>query len=311
MRADQRAILAATLTAPKLPAPSLFRTMETASPWVSPALTSGLGNRLFQIAAAAGAAERWNRPLVLYMPAVTECPHGSVGGIFKLFPTVPVVEECTQEPFVLQEPPRRFYEYLGLGTDAPHPTRPILFRGFWQSPRYFPVVGMPAPDWDSALGGAPMRRWLERDAGLAEESERRRTVALHVRLGDYRKLPHHQQNLGGYYATALERVPAGARLHLFSDEPELCARTFAEYAARRGLTFTVARVRSDLESLYELSLCWGGTICANSTFSWWGAWFAHQACSEHWATMPDKWGAGQPEPVDLFPPWAEVLPTGS
>jgi hypothetical protein len=239
-----------------------------------------------------------------------------VGTIFDLFPNVPVLERevPATDLVTLQEPPRRFYEYLGLGAAPPYPTKPVLFRGFWQSPRYFPAAGLPAPNWEKALGGPAVRRWLERDAGLAEEGERRRCVALHVRLGDYRKLPHHQQDLGGYYANALTRLPRGARLHLFSDEPELCAATFASFCRQAGLEFTVARVRSDVESLYEMSLCWGGTICANSTFSWWGAWFAHAASAsqegEHWATMPDKWGAGQPDPVDLFPSWAQVLPTG-
>lgn len=284
------------------------------TPWVSPALTSGLGNRLFQMAAAAGAAERWGRQLAFYVPAMTENPHGRTGTIFDLFPLVPVVEEPPADaPFVLQEPPRRFYEYLGLGATAPHPAKPVLMRGFWQSPRYFPVVTMPTPDWGRALGGAAARRWLERDAGLAEEGERRRTVALHVRLGDYRKLPHHQQDLGAYFAAALGRIDAGKRVHFFSDEPELCAKFFEGVCARRGLQYTVARVRSDVESLYEMSLCWGGTVCANSTFSWWGAWFAHGAAAAaggaHWATMPDRWGAGQPEPVDLFPEWAEIVAT--
>lgn len=284
-------------------------------PWVSPTLTSGLGNRLFQFAVAAGAAERWGRPVVFYVPAMRENPHGLVGNIFNLFPDVPIVEEAADE-FLVQEPPRQHYRFLGLGAAAPHPTKPVLLKGYWQSPRYFPVLGLPAPNWDRALGGPAVRRWLERDAGLAEEGERRRAVALHVRLGDYKKLAHHQQDLGGYYANALTRATAdrGGRLHLFSDEPELCAATFASFCRQAGLEFTVARVRSDVESLYEMSLCWGGTICANSTFSWWGAWFAHTgsaaAGAEHWATMPDKWGAGQPDPVDLFPSWVEVLPTG-
>jgi hypothetical protein len=163
------------------------------------------------------------------------------------------------------------------------------------------------PNWGSALGGPFVRGWIEKDAGLCDPVERARTVSLHVRLGDYLKLPHHQVDLGQYYATALKRLKAGQRLHIFSDEPERCASQFAGFAAGHGISFTVAKVRSDVESLYEMSLCLGGNITANSTFSWWGAWFAHAAGSP-WATYPSNWGRGMPEPTDLFPEWATVIP---
>jgi len=194
----------------------------------------------------------------------------------------------------LTEPPRRFYEYIPLG---PAPPRNTLIGGFRQSPLYY-ATGL-KPDWDSAIGPA-IRRKVEALAGLQTLEERRNTYAIHVRLGDYRILAHHQVDLSAYYKKALERLPAGARLHLFSDEPALCRNIF------KGLRLTEAVTHSDVESLYEMSLCLGGTITGNSTFSWWGAWFAH-AAGAAWATYPSSMGNGQPEPGDLVPDWGTVL----
>lgn len=277
--------------------------------WVSPALSSGLGNRLFQYAAAAGAAEKWKSRPAFYLPRCTESPHGPVASLFRMFPQVPVLEREASYTEI-KEPSRRFYEHIPL--EEQFPAARVILHGFRQSWKYFPadLSSNLVPDWDSALGGAAVRAWLERDAGLDTEEKRRRTVAIHVRLGDYKKLPHHQQDLGYYYQQALCRVPRGSRLHLFSDEPDLCRSLFADWCVRNDIRLTVARVRSDVESLYEMSLCWGGTITANSTFSWWGAWFArHRSDGLSWATYPDRWGAGQPRPVDVAPPWGTVLVT--
>ena len=217
-----------------------------------------------------------------------------------MFPSVRIVEalEVCKE---LVEPPRRFYQYIPLG---PLTAQHTLVSGFRQSPLYFPQ--MITPDWDSALGGPVVRKKVEALAGLETIEARRQTYAIHVRLGDYKHLPHHQVDLSSYYAKALERVPAGSRLHLFSDEPDYCRGLFNKVVAAKQLNFTVAVTHSDVESLYEMSLCLGGTITANSTFSWWGAWFAHTGGAA-WATYPDSMGQGQPEPVDFYPEWATII----
>lgn len=271
--------------------------------WVAPALTSGLGNRLFQHAAAQGLAERLGRPVVFLSTKCKESPHGPIASVFRMFPWTKLIE--SEQPFTeLVEPQRGYYTYFPL--EQPH--GPIVIHGFRQSPKYFPKdLTTLQPHWDTALGGPIVKRMIEKEAGLATVEQRQRTVSVHMRMGDYLILPHHQVELGKYLMNALERVPRKGRIHFFSDEPEKCGLYVRSYAIAHGIEFTSACVRSDVESLYEMSLCQGGNIVANSTFSWWGAWFAHQAGSP-WATYPSSFGKGMPAPQDLFPEWGTVIP---
>ena len=271
--------------------------------WVAPALTSGLGNRLFQHAAAQGLAEKLGRPVVFLSMKCNESPHGPIASLFRMFPKILLKE--SQETFTeLVEPQQGYYTYFPLES----PPGPIVIHGFRQSPKYFPKnLRLLHPDWDCALGGPIVRRLIEGDAGLATMEERRRTISVHIRMGDYLILPHHQVGLGKYLMNALERIPPYSRIHFFSDEPEKCGLYVRSYAVSKGLDFTIALVRSDVESLYEMSLCQGGNITGNSTFSWWGAWFAHETGSP-WATYPSSFGRGMPVPQDLFPEWGTVIP---
>lgn len=272
--------------------------------WLAPSLGSGLGNRLFQHAAAAGLAEKWDKSLQFLISRCTESPHGPLATLFRMYPRVPLVD-ISESYIEFKEQPRAYYRYTPFSDTGPQGG--VVLQGFRQSPLYFPKnLALLQPDWDSALGGPLVRRLIEKDAGLALTTHKKRTVSLHVRLGDYLKLQHHQVDLGGYYMKALEKIKPGSRVHLFSDEPERCTQQFEAYAKAHELVFTVAKPRSDVEALYEMSLCLGGNIVANSTFSWWGAWFAH-ASGSPWATFPNNWGQGMPTPADLFPEWATIL----
>jgi hypothetical protein len=267
--------------------------------WVAPKLTGGLGNRLFQYAAAAGAAEKWDREVVFYSPACQSSPHGPIGAIFRMFPQVRHVESCDLLT-EYKEMPRGCYEYIPFN---PEPETNLLTSGYRQSYKYFPKEIK--PDWDSAIG-AEARKKIETLAGLTID-QRKQTYAVHVRLGDFKTLAHHQLDLTKYYGEAFERIPHGSRIHLFSDEPDLCRHLFMDYIAQMNLRFSLAVTSSDVESLYEMSLCLGGTICANSTFSWWGAWFAHQNGAA-WATFPSSMGPGLPTPTSYYPEWGTIVP---
>lgn len=278
-------------------------------PWVSPELSCGLGNRLFQFAAAAGAAEHWGRRLVFYVAACMRADHGAVATLFRLFPHVPFVTEFEgshrRQILRIKESPGAIYSYVPFATEGPRPPTSlnIIVDGFRQSHRYFPSALL-KPEWDRALGGPILRQELERELGLETEAGRRSAVALHVRLGDYKGLPHHQIPLAKYYAEALKLVRPGQRLIIFSDEPHLCRGVFAGLQA---LPVEYASARADVEALYQMSRCLGGTITANSTFSWWGAWFAHEGGAA-WATFPDSWNRRAIVTPDLFPPWGTIIP---
>jgi hypothetical protein len=60
-----------------------------------------------------------------------------------------------------------------------------------------------------------------------------------------------------------------------------------------------------------MSHCLGGFITANSTFSWWGAFFAKRRATDIGHKMdafyPKTWGQGLPDPTDLIPPWGNAV----
>jgi hypothetical protein len=276
----------------------------TGERWVSPTLTIGLGNRLFQFAAAAVLEEFWDTPLVVCDSQLQRNPHGEAAAILRLYSSVRKVD-AVEDGVELGEPTGALFTRLSFPEEAPAPK--IVLRGYFQHPGYFPKdLGRLDPDWNTGLGGAEIRAWLERDCGLAEPTERARRVALHVRLGDFCKLAHHQVPLQQYYLEALRRVQPDQIVRVFSDERDACAGLIAGWRLATGLTFELAEDRSDVESLYEMSLCLGGTITANSTFSWWGAWFAHRAGSP-WASFPSRMGQGLPDSVGCIPAWGSQI----
>ena len=70
--------------------------------WIAAKLSGGLGNRLFQTAAALGTAERSGRKAIFLLPMCEECPHGSFYTIFQMFPSIPIVESAAKWFFITE-----------------------------------------------------------------------------------------------------------------------------------------------------------------------------------------------------------------
>jgi len=271
------------------------------SSWVAGHLTGGLGNRLFQHAAAAGLSERWKIPLVFYVPDCTPTGHGPFDNIFKLFPAVPRVE--TPVPFQrLPEPRNGVFTYNPFSSKPPFPY--LTVDGYRQSELYFPSKGI-QPEFANAIPEA-RRKDLLSQFHLESQEDRLTTWFLHIRMGDYKVLPHHQIDLASYYPQAVKHIPPGAKVLLFSDEIKEYGEFFTGFFKQFGVECIPAVVPDELECLYVMSQCWGGAVVANSTFSWWGAYCAKQSHPTPFlykAIYPAKWGKGLPEAKDIVPLW--------
>lgn len=267
--------------------------------WIAPQLTGGIGNRLFQFAAACGLSEKWNRPVVFFLPRCGPTDHGPFENIFKLLPHVPKVDSADAWD-VLVEPHRGMYIYYPFAETAPSPGC-FTVQGWRQSEKYFPKDGIRL-DFENALGSVACSNLR------AQITDPNTTWFLHVRLGDYKVLPHHQVNLMRYYAKCVFQIPRGSTLLLLSDEVAACEEAFRDMATSQGLHFAVCDSPNELVCLYLMSLCKGGAITANSTFSWWGAYCAHQECSPSFkAFYPSNWGNGMPPPTDVVPSFGEAV----
>ena len=108
----------------------------------------------------------------------------------------------------------------------------------------------------------------------AERMERENSVSVHIRRGDYLD-PENAGMFGGictdaYYETAMnhvrEQLP-DAHFYMFSDDPDYLKEHF------QGSEYTIADWNHGADSFFD---CWlmshcRANICANSTFSFWGA----------------------------------------
>ncbi len=269
------------------------------SHWVAGHLTGGLGNRLFQHAAAMGIAEKWGHKIVFSLPHCSPTNHGEFGNIFSLFPSVPVITE--DSPFInLYEPNGHVFTYSSF-QEEPLAAN-VLVDGWRQSARYFPLQGVHA-NLEGVLSAERKSELLQK---YNLENSRAATCFLHVRLGDYKILPHHQINIGQYVQKASIHFPPNTRFLVFSDEATTYKTMLENVVNVVGHVPIVVEETDELENLFLMSQCWKGAIVANSTFSWWGAYFARQRCpnpSAFVACYPKVWGNGLPPARDIVPPW--------
>jgi len=149
-----------------------------------------------------------------------------------------------------------------------------VLTGYWACEAYYrdilPVLRqrLSFPESDN-----PMNREMEKRIDGSNG------VSIHLRRGDY-LIPENQRMFGGictpaYYIKAIEYIKErveGAHFYVFSDEPEY-GLAFMEKTAGQSGNYTIVDINHGKDSFYDISLmsrC-RHHICANSTFSFWGA----------------------------------------
>lgn len=264
---------------------------------VSIRVSGGLGNQMFQYAAARTLAMRLHVPLTLDLgfydrgrhrgyglDAFALAPHGQMG-----FSAGGRLSRMGRQ---LGAAARRLLGQATPEYKEPHfhhdPAfeqlrAPVHLVGHFQSPRYFLAE---AATMRLELAPPPADDPLSRN--IAEAMTQGDSCALHVRRGDYVSNAKNQALFAAcepaYYAAAMARLPDSCTVYVFSDD----MRWAREHLPQdRELVFVDdGQHRSGLADLWLMTQAQHHVI-ANSSLSWWGAWLANRAPGH--TTAPARW----------------------
>jgi len=276
--------------------------LQPSTHWVSCKLVGGIGNRIFEIVAACGVAEKLHRPVVFYDIEVTKYSHQGIRNIYYLFPHIPIVHG-THTVKDIHEEKVRPYKYAVNAVNVQDTESNILIHGCRQNINNFPSYQI-TPSFDMFLTKEKEEELLTKYKVKTIE-EKVNTWFIHVRLGDYKlykELSH--ITVESYHRHLLKHIPENANILLFSNEIDTAVSLLQTYMNRPYLPCVE---QNECISLFLMKQCWGGAIVPNSTFSWWGSYFAYTSSlykSIYRAYYPEDWFHDDKESGPAFtPPW--------
>jgi hypothetical protein len=222
-------------------------------------LQGGLGNQLFQI--AAGETMSKNTERKHYIENLnTSSAHSKEMYFDSILKNWKTLYQPLQS-VLFDEPNFEYADWL------PHSQFPaICLNGYFQNWMYVPE---------------DFKTKLSFDTSISEKySKLEFSAFLHVRGGDYKNHWLHDVKLDSYYEKAILEFPKDTHFYIFTNDLEYTLTK--EFLRKIKHTFIF---ENEVNSLYLMSQCALGGICANSSFSWWGAYLN----PNRKITMPSKW----------------------
>ena len=180
----------------------------------------------------------------------------------------------------------------------------IKLYGYFQSPKYFENQ---AASIFKLLQIEQQREELRTNFNEIIGKEERETISMHFRIGDYKAIQHcHPVMPISYYMNALSLFISSKKytvLYFCEDVDKNDVNPIIQKLEKTFKNMQFIRcppVFADWQQMLLMSLC-SHNIIANSTFSWWGAYF--NTNKEKIVCYPDTWfGPAIPHDVtDLFP----------
>lgn len=278
-------------------------------------LVGGLGNQLFQLAAAAHLASQVGRDLIVDVTEV-RLVHDRIG-LLPLYDDLTTIDlGIPGLPLAVNARQARIRQGRTLGRAAGITLHTIdelesfVDDGTWPAIHMHGLFMSRAFATEACSSGRPYHPqvrtpspWLE---WMAERMRFENPVGIHIRRGDYLREPERGVLTRNYYERALQQAATHDRpIWAFSDDPAE-ARTFLASLSERLEFIQVPKGVPAAESL--MLLAGASTIVAcNSTFSWWAAFL-----SDADVVIPDPfglesltWNAHQRARM-LDPAWLEV-----
>ena len=206
---------------------------------------------------------------------------------------------------------KRFYQsvtdyYLstGIGYDPElaNIDKDVTLIGYFQTWKYVNIFKETS---ELTLTLKSPSEWFTQLMVIAEET---RPVMIHVRQGDYLEDVNAFIGVLGpkYYKNAINKVRAAginAPIWVFSDDIE-SAKRLLNLDLYENVKWIVAPKGTDPAEEIAIMQFGEAHIIANSTFSWWGAYFSRRTKI---VIAPKSWFRDQSEPLDLIPPdWKRI-----
>jgi hypothetical protein len=253
---------------------------------IIPALVGGLGNQMWMVAASLVAAEGLGCPVYLPQNPISNNKHNHNQldynqSVFK------EIGKHIDAPLQTVLSAAYGVGYRDVNWKGFHPWNPkaisegSIFRSYCQ---YYPVLH-PFADKLRHLFRVGLESYIET---ARRTYNPQRAAFLHVRRGDYLNYPdiHYSQPIAyyKYCVEALVEKVAPQQIWILSDDPEWVKQQ--PYFTGSPL-FRICESKHELECIALMSLCTTGAICANSTFSWWGAFLG---CGPNGNVLvPERW----------------------
>ena len=271
--------------------------------FIVPRLQGGLGNQLFQVAACFAIQKQSSEsPPKIFIPSCSINPHkNSKIDYSTLFIKLPNTHriELPDEILISYETFSVAAIKFGIPLLTQHGSsfsawNPSSFRAPCFIEGYFQFWPPLQNIWREFAG------LILTELPAPPETSNSNNVFIHVRRGDYVQLSDHHYLQGeSYYKNALQHFPANTNYLIFSDDIEFCKSCgFFDTATNK----TFIDEPDEIEALAIMAkTCHGGAICANSTFSYWGAILGpyYHGGKNTRVIVPSKWCKDPPE--FLFP----------
>ncbi len=218
-------------------------------------LQGGLGNVLFQLAAASSIARKNSRKLCL--PNLPKTHHSEEDYYSNILQKWKSKQQHIDNSLQIHEPSYRYQDWRFANTDES-----IALNGYFQNYRYIDDDFM--------------------DTLVLPEMPVLNGAFLHIRGGDYVNHWLHDVKLKEYYLRAIATFPTETKFYVMTND--------VPYARSLGFLNTInhefIHEPNEIRTLTLMKNCTLGGICSNSTFSWWGGYLNR---NKRTIVLPSKW----------------------
>lgn len=185
----------------------------------------------------------------------------------------------------------------GVGYDERiKPNKHQLLIGYFQTYRY-----AEQPTVHKYLQEIKLKKKSRSVDDYKEISKTEKPLVVHIRLGDYKLENSFGILTKAYYKNAIDELWALGeykRIWIFSDEPREAIKMLDQ--SLLDFVRIIPEVENSAALTLEVMRYGAGYIIANSSFSWWGAYLSYAKSPQ--VIAPNPWFIGQSEPIDLIPP---------